>query len=92
MRHGREADTGAPCPTGRFGHLAREPGCRRAFGDIGAYDFPAIVGQNDHDVEQQSAAGWRRSSDERGYKSREPPTAARISSANASAYSLTPSR
>src|ERR1700683_3048903 len=40
-----------------FGHLAREPSGGRMLGYSRAYDLPAIVRQNDHDVEQLKRSG-----------------------------------
>src|SRR6266481_3975931 len=39
-------------PRERFGYLAREPGFCRMLSDRCTHDLPAIVGQNNHHVEQ----------------------------------------
>ena len=48
---------GSRVPRECFGYLAREPARGRMLGDSCAHDLPAIVGQNDHDVEQPKRCG-----------------------------------
>ena len=44
-------------PRERFGYLSRRPACGRVPCDIKAHDLPAIVRQNDHNIEQPKRSG-----------------------------------